>query len=74
MQLNRLKHAEKEKESLEGDRQKADEFLRLDAKIRTQQNVLYQTHIANARENVDKVREPFFFFFVCYFSCFRGNS
>ncbi|CAM9934850.1 unnamed protein product, partial [Hapterophycus canaliculatus] len=43
--LNRLKHAEKEKDALEGDREKADEYLRLDAAIRKKQNVLYQFHI-----------------------------
>ena len=53
-QLNRRKTAEKEMESLEGDRQKADEFLRLDAAIRKQQNILYQTHIAHAATNVEK--------------------
>lgn len=54
VQVNRLKTAEKEKDSLEGDRQKADEFLRLDAAIRKKQNVLYQTHIAHATTNVEK--------------------
>lgn len=55
MQLNRLKLAEKEKDALEGDRQKADEFLRLDAAIRKKQNVLYQCHMAQATVNVEKV-------------------
>lgn len=39
---------------MEGDRQKADEFLRLDAAIRKKQYVLYQTHIAHSAVNVEK--------------------
>ncbi|CAM9576403.1 unnamed protein product [Ectocarpus sp. 12 AP-2014] len=55
--LNRLKLAEKEKDSLEGDKQKAYEFLRLDAAIRTKQNILYQSNMAHAATNVEKVME-----------------
>lgn len=54
LQLNRAKTAQKEMESLEGDRQKADKFLRLDAAIRKKQYVLYQTHIAHSAVNVEK--------------------
>lgn len=53
--MNRLKLAEKDKDSLEGARAEADQFLRLDATIRKKQNVLYQAHLATAAENVEQV-------------------
>lgn len=55
-QLNRLKLAEKERDSLEGARNEAEEFLRLDAAIREKLNVLYQTMVAHAAANVENVR------------------
>ena len=55
-QLNRLKLAEKERDSLEGAREEAQEYLRLDASIREKLNVLYQTMVAHAAANVEKVR------------------
>lgn len=67
-QLNRLKLAEKERDSLEGARNEAEEFLRLDAAIREKLNVLYQTMVAHAAANVENVRhsplKPFGVFLV----------
>lgn len=59
LQLNRLKLAEKEKDALEGEREAADQFLRLDASIRRKQNVLYQSHMASAAANVENVSNDF---------------
>ncbi|CAM9496091.1 unnamed protein product, partial [Laminaria digitata] len=53
--LNRFTAAEKEKDSLEGARAEADQYLRLEATIRKKQSVLYQAHVANASANVEKV-------------------
>ncbi|CAM9602698.1 unnamed protein product, partial [Discosporangium mesarthrocarpum] len=56
-QLNRLKLVEKEKDSLQGAREEAEECLRLEARVRAKMNLLYQTHIVTADENTQKVSE-----------------
>jgi structural maintenance of chromosome 4 len=53
--LNRLKAAEKEKESLEGAKTEAEAFLQKERELRAQRNVLYQISISEAEANVGEV-------------------
>ena len=52
--VNRLKSAEKERDSLSGSKAEAEAFLDKEKEIRRRKNVLYQAHTAVALQNVQE--------------------
>lgn len=55
--INRLKIAEKEKDSLEGPMKDAQQYLEKEADIRAHQNILYQFHIQECNRNTEDARQ-----------------